>query len=269
MSQKLGQGQNAAVGAASGLVEVTLMQSLNYWKNASQQGLPFTANPRLLYRGYAANCINIAVVTGFQFMANGAVKKAIAGGADRPLTSSETLQAGFAAGALSSALCGPLELLMVQQQLKGGSLPGHFARLVRGRQIYRGLVNTALREGVYSACYLGVAPIVREAVRERYGHTAFGSSDDRARVVGAVAGGLTAAVLSHPSDTAKTVMQGDVERARYRGVGQTFSALWAEGGLRTLYRGVHWRAIRQIAAVFILDKARVQLSPLMFPDAYR
>ena len=31
--------------------DTTLLQSTNYWKNASQQGLPFTLNPAVLYRG--------------------------------------------------------------------------------------------------------------------------------------------------------------------------------------------------------------------------
>ena len=31
--------------------DTTLLQSTNYWKNAKQQGLPFTMDPRVLYRG--------------------------------------------------------------------------------------------------------------------------------------------------------------------------------------------------------------------------
>lgn len=269
MSQALNEAQNAAVGAAGALVEVSLMQSTNYWKNAAQQNLPFSLNPRVLYRGYSANCINIAAVTGFQFMANGRVKQMIAGGdGTRPLSSGETLAAGFVAGVMSAGLCGPLELCMIQQQLRGGSLASTGAALARDGLIFRGMVNTAAREGVYTACYLGVAPLVREMVRERFAHTAFGATDDRARLVGAVAGGLTAAGLSHPADTVKTVMQGDERGRRFRTARAAYAGLWAEGGARAFYRGVGWRSVRQIAAVFILDKARVQLSPLMFPAAF-
>ena len=38
--------------------DTTLLQSTNYWKNAAQQGLPFTMNPAVLYRGYMANTLN-------------------------------------------------------------------------------------------------------------------------------------------------------------------------------------------------------------------
>ena len=37
------------------------LQPTIYWKNAAQQGLPFTADPRVLYRGLGA-----ALVTGAQ-----------------------------------------------------------------------------------------------------------------------------------------------------------------------------------------------------------
>ena len=40
-------------------------------------------------------------------------------------------------------------------------------------------------------------------------------------VIGSIASGLIAATLSHPLDTIKTCMQGDVERKRYHNMRQT------------------------------------------------
>ena len=37
--------------------DCTLLQATNYWKNAKQQRLPFTLDPRVLYRGYVVNTI--------------------------------------------------------------------------------------------------------------------------------------------------------------------------------------------------------------------
>ena len=44
--QRLSPVENALVGVAAGTIEVTLLQPILYWKNAAQQSLPFTLNPR-------------------------------------------------------------------------------------------------------------------------------------------------------------------------------------------------------------------------------
>ena len=121
--QQLNESENTRLGIASGLIEVTCMQSTNYLKNAKQQGLPFTLDPRKLYRcgapakhcpfapfrwnterynaclllrrGYLPNCANMGLATGFQFFVNGAVKKANTGNSTRQLKPVEQVGAGF------------------------------------------------------------------------------------------------------------------------------------------------------------------------------
>ena len=63
---------------------------MNYWKNASQQKLPFTIDPRLLYRGYTANTLQNGLCVMSQFFFNGVLGKLITGGADRPLGPGES-----------------------------------------------------------------------------------------------------------------------------------------------------------------------------------
>ncbi len=46
--QELNNGQNAAVGVVLGAIEVMIDQPTIYWKNAIQQDLPFTFNPKML-----------------------------------------------------------------------------------------------------------------------------------------------------------------------------------------------------------------------------
>ena len=104
--------------APSRCADTTLLQSTNYWKNAQQQGLPFTLNPAVLYRGYGANTLNNGLCVMSQFFLNGVIKNALTGGVDRKLSPTETIGAGVAAGALSSVVGSPLELAMIQQQKK-------------------------------------------------------------------------------------------------------------------------------------------------------
>eukprot|EP01083_Nonionella_stella_P300421 1025594_1 len=107
--QELNAAQNAVVGMVCGTVEVCIDQPLLYWKNASQQNLPFTLNPRFVYRGLLASVSNMAALTAIQFFGTGMIKRAIIGKQDRDLTSSETLVAAFAGGAISGIACGPFD----------------------------------------------------------------------------------------------------------------------------------------------------------------
>ena len=63
-------------------------------------------------------------------------------------------------------------------------------------------------------------------------------------------------------------MQGDIELKKYRGMTETFRAILAERGVLGTFAGVPWRLGRHIAAVFILDKARVELAPVLFRDKF-
>merc|ERR1712070_647030 len=113
-------------------------------------GLPFTMIPRILYRGYPANLVNLSSVTCFQFGANGFIKKLFTGGVIRPLSPAEEVGAGFLAGASSALLCSPMELVMIQQQNKGGNIPTAVANLAKGGHFARGFVSCALREGIFT-----------------------------------------------------------------------------------------------------------------------
>ncbi len=79
MSTKLNELENATVGMTVGVIEVMCLQPFNYAKNMIQQGMPLSADPRKLYRGVGANCINMGSCTMIQFAVGGSFKKAIKG----------------------------------------------------------------------------------------------------------------------------------------------------------------------------------------------
>ena len=170
MSVELSGSENAAVGGCAGAVEVTMMQSLNYLKNAKQQGLPFTMNPLVLYRGYLANLSNMCTGTVLQFAAAGALQRAVAGGEARPLLPMEQISTAMGAGMISASVVGPLELVMIQQQRKGGSAFAAIRSVVSpgGSFGMRGIMCTAMREGIYTAGYLGIAPVVRVQLMQSF-----------------------------------------------------------------------------------------------------
>eukprot|EP00996_Jenningsia_fusiforme_P001361 NODE_2248_length_1251_cov_23.841930_g2047_i0.p1 GENE.NODE_2248_length_1251_cov_23.841930_g2047_i0~~NODE_2248_length_1251_cov_23.841930_g2047_i0.p1 ORF type:complete len:286 (+),score=33.97 NODE_2248_length_1251_cov_23.841930_g2047_i0:56-859(+) len=265
--QNLSDLENTLIGACSGVSTISALQWLVYLKNARQQNLPYTLDIRVLYRGYTANAISQAGVTCVQFGTNSVMKKLLTGGKIRPLSVSEELVAGFAAGVTSSLLCSPMELVMIQQQIKQGLLWNQFTSLVRQGNIYRGFLTTSMREGVFAMGYLGITPVVRRSLRENYGDS-LGRSEDSARFLGAIAGATVGVAVSHPVDTVKTCMQGDIERIRYKGTIQSFSQVVAEHGLIGVYRGGFWRWSMVVAATFLLDKAGVALSHSFFPSRF-
>eukprot|EP00483_Globobulimina_turgida_P012323 UN12346 len=167
--QELTNAQNAAVGMLVGTIEVCIDQPFLYWKNAAQQHLPFTLNPKLMYRGLLASVSNMAALTAIQFFGTGVIKRAIVGNQDRALTSSETLLSAFAGGAISGIVCGPLELTMIQQQRFGGNIIGtplHIIKETGVSGMLRGVLPAITREGIFTCGYLGVTPLLERKISQ-------------------------------------------------------------------------------------------------------
>jgi len=135
-------------------------------------------------------------------------------------------------GCSSGLVASPLELIMIQQQRKGGSLPATIQRLMaKPKDMYRGFYNSFLREGIFAASYLGVrvtfffddgvgrrggkipahprkqqnqkvCPVIRKKLRVLFPDS-IGKTENRARIAASIIGGLCASALSHPTDTGK------------------------------------------------------------------
>ena len=123
--------ESTELGIAAGVIEVCINQPQLYLKNAAQQGLPFTLNPKLLYRGLTMSAVNMGGVTGLQFVFSGWLKKLATGGTSRRLTSSEEIATGFMGGAMSGPACSLWELVMIQQQVNGGGIMEATGRMLK------------------------------------------------------------------------------------------------------------------------------------------
>jgi len=256
------------VGVCSGTIEVCLQQPTLYLKNATQQRLPFTLNPFVLYRGLTMSVANMGILTGIQFPLSNLVTRALTGGESRKLTPAEQITSGFAGGAMSGVVCAPMELVMIQQQRFGESnLFRVGARIVRDHGVstlYRGLLTACGREAFFCAGVLGLGPVFTEALQER-----FGLGEKSGSLLGAVGAGVISATLSHPLDTVKTCMQGDIQQAKYTSVTSTVRTLLRDERLPRLFAGWGWRTVRIIGATFIIGQCKDRLSELLLPRRHR
>jgi len=266
--QRLTDSENLQVGLACGAIDVTCTQWMLYCKNASQQGLPLTMNPRTLYRGYTMSLTNMMVLSGLQIPLTAACTRVVTGGVERKLSDGEMIGAGFAGGVLSGFVCAPMELVMIQQQRFGTSLLATPAKVVSEAGITglfgRGLGMSCGREGVFTAGMLGLGPAIR-----RYATDTLGYSEATAQVLASVGGGVVVATASHPLDTIKTVQQGDVAKLEYRGVLHAASTLLAKpGGASVFFRGWGWRTGRMVVECFLFSACLKNLSPIFFPHHF-
>lgn len=170
-----------------------------------QQKQPIQVDPRVMYRGVGANMVNMGSCTMIQFAIGGKLKQMVAGESDRKLTLTEEMGCGIVAGSFSALVGSPLELIMIQQQRKGGSTAATFASIANPANFYRGLIGAAVREALWTCGYLSIPPIVRSYLMEH--HPDQFPDNNRARVPAALLGGLFACYLTQPADTIKTCLQ--------------------------------------------------------------
>lgn len=259
--------QNASLGAIAGTIEVIILQPMLYCKNATQQKLPLTLDLRVLYRGIGVSVSNMIVITGVQFPLTGAVSRLITGGQPRPLTEREKIGAAFSGGAISGLVCAPMELIMIQQQRFGATLVDAASRIVRERgvlSLFRGLETSCGREGLFTAGYLGMGPVFADMMQRNYGVSA-----GTANFAGAAGAGVIAATLSHPLDTIKTCMQGDIERATYSDFVGTARTLLQQEGLGRFFNGWTFRTTRMICAIWLIGQCKNIFGPLLYPRAVK
>lgn len=147
-----------------------------------------------------SHCVRVA--------ANGALERAVTGGA-RDLSDVEKIGVAMGAGGLSAALYSPVDLVVIQQQKLGVNSPGaaikHITSTHGVAALWRGFSSCVVREAIYTAGYLGLAPIAKDYLKKA--HPYFEANDLAGSIVGSCIGGTVAAVLTHPVDTAKTCMQ--------------------------------------------------------------
>jgi len=249
------------LGTIAAFIEGIILQPTAYWKNAKAQNLPFTLDPRLLYRGTAAAIFNECQMMGLQFGFTGFFQKMFQKDSTRKLTRTQEFASAGIGGVCAAFFASPVELIMIQQQKYGGSFFNTPMRIVKNHGLLsagmmRGVLATAGRDCMYTCGMLGVTPIMQE-----YLLTNHNMSLSAASFYASMIGGVVAAVPSHPFDCIKTCMQGDAQRVKYDTFVRTARTLYQEAGVRRLFNGVMWRTVNITMTVYIANECINALSP--------
>ncbi len=199
---KLSTAENYAIGAITGFSEVCITHPLFVIKTKRQQGRPVPIRISALYKGFTANALGFVPITALQigtaqwldnhFFAN---------------TPSVTQQitSAFTAGAISSFLCCPVEMVMTLQNDKPGStLTQTIKNQVHTHGIsgfFIGQMATALREGCFTVFFLSLTPLLKQYIKPHC------TNDTTASLLAGIGSGMGAAIISQPIDTIKTIQQ--------------------------------------------------------------
>ena len=175
---------------------------------------------------------------------------------------------------MSALVVCPADMLIIQQQKTGLSLAAQVSAIASQHgygKFKKGLLPAMGREALFTGGYLGLAPVLRAALVRQSPDTFADASSSGGGVRGADAeprqgnfaslllsslmAGVSAGVLTHPIDTVKTRMQGDLSpTSPYSSTARTASLLWQQGGLSAFYQGVLPRTARICIAVLIFNE---------------
>ena len=186
---------------------------------------------------------------------------------------------------MSALVVCPADMLIIQQQKTGLSLAAQVSSISSQfgwTKFSKGLLPAIGRESLFTGGYLGLAPVLRGVlVRTAPEYFAEGGGGAGKAGPGGVGGkvdgnfaslllssimaGSAAGVCTHPIDTVKTRMQGDLSSGSpYSSVSRTARLLWQEGGLGHFFQGVAPRTARICIAVLIFNECN-----RVFTQAFR
>lgn len=250
--------ENLSVGCFSGALETCIQMPILTYKLCLQEGRALPKTMTGWYRGVAVQSGTVAPITAIQFTINGLLQGLVRSNSadktpNRKLTDLEVIGTAAGAGALSSFVYSPVDLTTIQQQNLSKNPVDALRHIVKHHGftngLFRGIAACAVRESIYTAGYLGLSPVVTAHLS---GSADFFKNNPLvAKITGASIAGTAAALITHPVDTAKTVIQADIGAKEYPNARTALIRLFREQGIESLYRGAIPRTVRICGAFFV------------------
>jgi len=235
-------GRLMVIGSLAGIVEAVVMQPFVYWKTMQQIRKPMSWAPAVAYRGVTINALSISPISGVQYAANGVLNKLFESTMQRKPSMVQEMSLAAGAGAVSSLIVTPAELIMISQQRSGDTLAKTLSTMWQAQGLkgfMRGFTTTTAREMGWTFGFLGLSPIFKKSLQED--SKFFRRNEVGASAVSSLVAGQVAAVITQPFDVVKTVIMADRgigHKMRHRTNSDAIRHLYAEGGLPAFWRGL-------------------------------
>jgi len=248
----------AVMGGVSGALTIVAGMPLLTLKFCKQSGRALPSGLLEYYRGATVQAVSSAPVAALQMCVNGMMARMITGSSPlsaklrREMTYMERMGAGLSAGIISAILYTPVDLITIQQQRLGMNLADTFFHVVHAHGplgLLRGAMAMSIREGIFTMGLFGLTPLIGEALVKQFPRPP--QLAVVCRVVASILAGVFAAVITHPVDTVKTVIQTDLAGVTYRNVWQAIAHVAKERGFLSLYHGIVPRTCLTILSFFI------------------
>lgn len=250
--------QSIIAGIAAGAGEVGLNHPLWTIKTLMQKGETIKFNPWILYRGILPNAASMIPITAIQVGLNRFFQQRFFSNSNE-LSTIQNLITAFAAGAASSLVSCPTEMIMTHQKTSFYAAGAQLIKQNGYSRVYTGLLATMLREGMFTTFFLGVTPVLKERIQTHCPHD-FASS-----ILAGMLAGIGATLASQGVDTVKTLQQAATP-SESDGLVTTMHKLYSSKGMPGFFTGVIPRGARVMSAVTMMALITEQMKKL-FADS--
>jgi hypothetical protein len=252
--RKLTLAESVGIGTVTGVATVSAYLPLWTIKTRMQGDMPFTLNPRILYKGYGLALVTMVPMKMIQIFTSSRVENATSDANANTVSSKQRIYSAFAGGICSSMVTNMLNLVTTQQHKQKQKSPRATAQMIKKqlgfRAFFVGYPTIAVAEGLYTSAYYGFFPPLKQFVNS-YVH-----NEPVAAIAAGVLAGASTAVITQPLDRIKTTQHLRVDEQDARGVTQCIRSLYKDHGIRVgFFKGLLPRTMSLVAAVVVAGSA--------------
>lgn len=226
---------NLFIGFSIGVTDVCVNHPLWVIKTRQQLRLTFSLNPRIIYQGVFAHAFTSVPMDMLQT----SISRVVTERFFKKETQYEVKRVigGFVGGVAAAFISAPTEFYLTRQQQKIDPIAS------LKKTPFKGWLGTAVRDGIFCFGFFSAVPMLKHTLEERKIHSVFATV-----IAGLVSGGITA-IVSHPADTVKTLMQASIQPISYKEV--CFQIL-KKSGVKGFFSGVALRTARVSSGILVL-----------------
>jgi hypothetical protein len=228
-------------GTTLSFVEVYVTHPFWVIKTRKMCDYKFSLNPRVLYRGAAAEALIMAPVDIIQIGTSTFLNERFFNNSNNS-SLVQRFTSGFLGGAIGGQFISPVESVMtLQQKYKCTFVDVLKRKLQEGnlRNLFIGGAGTSLRNGIYN-CGFFVTPLVSKNIN------GYIKNENKSSIMAGFMAGLIVAPISHPFDTIKTIQQKSEKSKTFNSV---FKEIYKEEGIKGFFKGLVARSTRVVIGI--------------------